>query len=345
MSIRTDDRETDWGVEYEGRAEPRPPRRGREGGNGGNGGYGIATGGLNEERLARGLAWFSVGLGLAEVLAPRAVQRLAGVEEDHSTLVRLMGVREIASGIGIFSQRRPTEGVWSRVGGDAVDLAGLGMAFMSPNANKGRLAAATAAVLGVTALDVICAQQLSRDQDETTESGEIRVRESCVVNRPRAEVYGFWRDLRNLPRFMYHLESVEVTGDGRSRWAAKGPAGTTVEWDAEVTEDRPDELLAWRSLENADVENSGRVRFSDAPGGRGTVVDVELFYSPPGGVVGAAVARLFGEEPTQQVKDDLRRFKQVMEVGEVVVSDATIYGNGATEQRPAQPPPPDAGRR
>jgi uncharacterized membrane protein len=340
MSIRTQDQGAARGGAYPSRPTRRSSGDGAAvaeygGGNGWDGGEVSREGG--ETRLARGLAWFSIGLGLAEVFAPEAVQRIAGIEDDHTALVRLMGVREIAAGIGIFSQRRPTGGVWSRVGGDAIDLAGLGMAFFSPTTNRARLTAATAAVVGVTALDVLCAQQLGRDPNETTESGEIRVREGCVVNRSREECYRFWHDFRNLPRFMRHLESVETTGDQRSRWVATGPAGSSVEWEAEVVEDRPNELIAWRSLEGADVDNQGYVRFADAPGGRGTVVEVEILYNPPGGVVGAGIARLFGEEPTQQVKDDLRRFKQVMEIGEVVVSDATVDGNGWSEQRPAQP--------
>src|SRR5207237_3055072 len=123
------------------------------------------------------------------------------------------------------------------------------------------------------------------------------------------EVYDFWRNFGNLPRFMDHLESVQVTGDRRSHWKAKAPAGTTVEWDAETTENRPNELIAWRSVEGADVTNAGVVRFVAAPGGRGTEIHVDLRYEPPAGKLGKLVAKLFGEEPSQQVEGDLRRFK------------------------------------
>jgi uncharacterized membrane protein len=124
---------------------------------------------------------------------------------------------------------------------------------------------------------------------------------------------------------MTHLQSVQLTGEKRSHWVAKAPAGTAVEWDAEVTHDQPHALIAWRSLAGADVANSGSVRFERAPGSRGTIVRVELYYNPPGGVLGAMVAKLFGEEPAQQLQDDLRRFKQIMEIGEVVQSDASIH--------------------
>jgi hypothetical protein len=111
----------------------------------------------------------------------------------------------------------------------------------------------------------------------------------------------------------------------------------TVEWDALTVADDPGTVITWRSLENADVDNAGAVRFERAPGGRGTIVKVNLEYNSVGGVLGATVAKLFGEEPEQQLDDDLRRFKQILEIGEVVVSDATLSGTGYLEQRPARP--------
>jgi uncharacterized membrane protein len=167
----------------------------------------------------------------------------------------------------------------------------------------------------------------------------ITVERSTTVMRPREEVYAFWRDLENLPRFMHHLEHVEATTPGRSRWTANAPGGS-VEWDAEITEDTPNERLSWRSLPGAEVENSGSVSFVDAPGDRGTEVHVSLAYDPPAGAAGAKVAKLFGEEPSQQIRDDLRRFKQVMETGEVVLSDGSLggAGEGAAAERAAQAP-------
>lgn len=165
------------------------------------------------------------------------------------------------------------------------------------------------------------------------------VRRGITVNRPTDEVYRFWRDLENLPRFMQHLESVTETGGGRSHWVANGPAGTTIEWDAEILEDRPNERITWRSVGDSGVRNEGAVRFAKAPADRGTEVHVELRYDAPGGTAGAAVARLFGEEPAQQIRDDLRRFKQVLETGEVLLSDGSPggTGEGALRERPSQP--------
>lgn len=281
----------------------------------------------NETGLSRFLGWFSIGLGMAGVLAPRRLATLIGVSQ-RPTLIRLLGLRELASGLGIFSQRRPAGAVWSRVAGDAIDLALLGTALGSPKTNKERAGIAAISVLGVTALDMLCARQLNR------ETRAVRI-QSVTVNRPIEEVYGFWRDFQNLPRFMSHLESVRVTGDRRSHWVAKAPAGTRVEWDAEITAERPNELIAWRSLPGADVENSGLIHFQPAPGGRGTEIHVKLEYNPPGGVLGAQIAKLFGEEPGQQLKDDLYRFKQVMETGQVVYSDASIYRARHAAQPPA----------
>ena len=124
---------------------------------------------------------------------------------------------------------------------------------------------------------------------------------------------------------MNHLESVEDTGGGKSHWKAQGPAGRTVEWDAELVADEPNTRIAWRSLPGSDIDNSGSVRFERAPGGRGTLVRVELQYTPPGGTVGAKLAKLFRSEPGQQIEDDLRVFKQVMETGEIIRSDASIH--------------------
>jgi uncharacterized membrane protein len=291
---------------------------------------------ISAEQLARGLGWFSLGLGLAEVLAPRAVAKVAGVRGD-TRLIRLFGMREIASGLAIFMQgKRPAEAVWSRVAGDALDLAALGKAFASPDSDKGRLSFATANVLAVTALDVLCAQELS-SSNPMTEEGVTEVKKSIIINRSPEEIYQFWRKLENLPRFMRHLESVRETGDGRSHWVAKAPVDSRIQWDAEITEDRENEMIAWRSLEGSDVYNTGSVRFERAVGGRGTIVFVEMDYDPPGGVIGKGIAKLFGDDPEQIIFDDLRGLKQVMETGELVISDGTVWDNGLLTQRPARP--------
>lgn len=156
----------------------------------------------------------------------------------------------------------------------------------------------------------------------------IKVERSLTVYRPREEVYRFWRNFENFPRFMKHLESVKESENGRSHWVAKAPLDMTVEWDAEMTEERENELISWRSLPGSEIENSGTVRFKDAPGGRGTEVQVMMKYNPPGGSASAAFAKLFGKEPNQQVREDLGRFKEVIETGET----ATVTGQPSGRQ-------------
>src|SRR5438067_8909254 len=144
----------------------------------------------------------------------------------------------------------------------------------------------------------------------------VKVEKSITINRPREELFRFWRNLENLPRFMNHVESVRVLDDKRSHWRVKAPAGTDVEWDAEIINEHENELIAWQSLPGATVQNAGSVRFETAPGNRGTLVKVALEFQPPGGALGAQVAKLFGESPEQQIDEDLRRLKAILETGE-----------------------------
>jgi uncharacterized membrane protein len=313
-------------------------------------------------QLARGLGWFGIGLGLAEIAMPNRLARMIGIEESDGVRNTMFafGIREIASGIGILSRPESPGWVWARVGGDVMDLAALGSAFNRDGANRGRLAAATAAVAGVGLLDVAAAGDLTRHASGVADTRRgvapfegVHVTSVITIGRPAEEVYRFWRDLENLPRFMEHLESVRDLGEGRSHWRARAPAGRSVEWNAEIVEDRPNELIAWRSLPGSDVPNQGSVRFARGPGGDSTEVHVEVRYDPPAGALGAAIAKLFGEEPKQQISRDLRRLKQVLETGEPIQSDASIH-HGMHPARPPEEPvglaprvqgPPTAGPR
>jgi uncharacterized membrane protein len=143
------------------------------------------------------------------------------------------------------------------------------------------------------------------------------VEESVTINRPIEELYRFWRNLENLPHFMPHLVSVERVTDTLSRWRARGPGGKVVEWNAEIINEVPNKVIGWRSIEGSDVVSAGSVHFEDAGPGRGTLVRVRMQYSPPGGKVGAAVARLLGRDAATEIREDLRRFKQLVETGEV----------------------------
>jgi len=294
------------------------------------------------DRLAGFLSKFSLGLGTAQLAVPGVVNQLAGIRDDATSRLwqRVVGGRELASGILIEAERpQAARALWMRLAGDAKDLTLLGLAYRDKRESAARLGAAVANVAAIAALDAYAAVRASRPKKEREEEA-MHVKAAITVRKPREEVYRFWRDLENLPSFMNHVEAVEGNGNGRSHWRVKAPAGATVEWDAEVVEDRPGEALVWRSVEGSQIRNAGAVRFLDAPRNQGTEVHVEFDYGAPGGRLGEAVAKLFGEEPTQQAKDDLRRFKQVLETGFVVRSEGSPEGSTARrhlKQRPGQP--------
>ncbi len=176
--------------------------------------------------------------------------------------------------------------------------------------------AATGHCPGYQALGVSMSESTSANTAVTAGHG-VRVECAVIVNKPAAECYRLWRDFEFLPKFMSHLVDVDTTTDGRSHWVAKGPLGLRVEWDAEIVADEPGKVISWRSLEGSDVATAGSVHFREFPTGSGTEVRVNLKYDPPAGKLGAAAARLFGEDPDRQVREDLGRFKQLMETGNV----------------------------
>jgi uncharacterized membrane protein len=155
----------------------------------------------------------------------------------------------------------------------------------------------------------------------------IKVEKTVTINQPPELLYRFWHDFANLPHFMKHLKSVTLIDNRRSHWVATGPLDASIEWDAEILEDRENELISWASVPGADVDNSGFVRFKPATGDRGTEVKVVMEYAPPGGALTSAIAKLFGEEPEQKIGDDLRRFKMLMETGEIATTAGQSQGS------------------
>jgi uncharacterized membrane protein len=247
-----------------------------------------------------------------------------------------------------FDAEREDSSMMYRVGQAAMVLSGAALVALA--AKRGRswqtigaaaLAGAPVIYRGATGhwpVPQSVAQSVAQKAADAVATAPIET--AVTISKPRAELYDFWRRLENLPRFMKNLDAVTDLGGGRSHWVGKSPLGFKVEWDAEIVEERPGELLSWRSLPGAGVTNSGTVTFTRAPQDRGTEVRVELTYSLPAGRLGSFVAKLFGEEPRQQVSDDLRRFKQVVETGEVVVSDGNPIGTRTSrqfKQRPGQP--------
>ena len=161
----------------------------------------------------------------------------------------------------------------------------------------------------------------------------IKTDHAVTILKPASELYAYWRDFTNLPRIMDHLESVTVSGGVNSHWVAKAPLGGTVAWDAEIINDVPNEVIAWRSLPGADVDNAGAVTFKAGPEGRGTVVRAEISYAPPAGKAGATVAHLLGEDPEKQLDDDLRHFKNIMETGERPTTEGQPSGRGPDKDK------------
>ena len=288
------------------------------------------------ERLTNGLGWFSIGLGVAEIAAPGAVANMIGVRNSAKSraLLRLYGFRELAAGIGILTQSRPAGWLWARVGGDAVDLFSLAPAMGSTRNEKTKLSVAMASVAGVTAADVYCATQLSAGR-QGSERSTAKVVRTIIVDRPAEEAYKFWHDFENLPRFMTYLESVRSTGDRRTHWVARGPAGARIQWDAEMVLDDPNRMIAWRFVDGSVFEHSGSVRFGRAPGDRGTLVRVEMDFSS--NRAAAALGKVLQMDVGRRISHDLRNFKQVIEVGEVTQSDASVHPG----MDPAQPEPVD----
>ncbi len=273
--------------------------------------------------LTQALGWFSIGLGLTEILAPRALGRAIGVG-DQPALLRLCGIREIISGVGMLSERYPSKWAMSRVAGDAIDLALLGAAARQPDADRARIALAATAVAGVTAIDVFASQQLAGVEAEIEPIETVA--KAITINAAPETVYRFWRNLENFPRFMRHLKDVKKTGERTSHWVATAPAGATAEWDAEIIDDEQSSRIAWRTLPGSSVEHEGVVSFEPASAGRGTVVRVSMTYVPPAGKFGVRIAKLFGEEPNFQIDSDLRRLKQLIETGEIATTDGQPTG-------------------
>lgn len=166
-------------------------------------------------------------------------------------------------------------------------------------------------------LGVSTAREEYTDQVSVPYGKGVRVEKSVTIDAPASQLYEFWRRFDNLPRFMHNLESVEVLDDRRSRWTARGPAGSSVSWEAEIINEVPNELIGWRSIEGSRVDNAGSVHFKTLPSGRGTELKVVLRYDPPAGVVGATVSRILGEDPATNVQEDLRRLKALIETGEI----------------------------
>jgi uncharacterized membrane protein len=267
-----------------------------------------------DERIAESLGWFSLGLGVAQLLAPGGLNRLAGIRDDAAArgAQRIVGVREVGAFAAIMADRpRPALPLWSRVGGDLMDLALLGRAWQGKRESAPRLALAIGSIVGVTGLDIYAAirhteaeRRDPKSEGSAAGGGPMEVKAAVTVRKSREEVEPAWR-------------TFESDG-GLSGWHSTAAA------------------------EDGDGNGAAQLRFLEAPGDQGTEVHVALSYEPTAGRVGEVLAKALGGDPMQRVKDDLRRFKQVAETGQVVRSEANPDGTRTTttlKERPAQPLP------
>ena len=325
---------------------------------------------------ARSLGWLGIGLGIAGLAAPGRVARLIGFRDRRTArrTLRLLGARELLTGLAIVSRRRPNRWLWSRVVGDAIDIGLLlGTTGLGRQGRNGRTPLALGALGVVAAADIFtsCRTTLATraaDRENAITPGTpeweagtsagadlVPLRAATTINRPRAEVYAFWRRLENLPRFMTYLGSVRVLDEHRSRWTATAGGKVIAEWDGEIVTDVPDLLIGWRSsTKSKAVTHAGRVRFMDAPGNRGTEVHLEMRVALPGGALAQKAAKIFRKLPEKMAENDLRHLKQILETGGLVVSDASVttaphaarplapaelkaHTNGAGVRTPSQP--------
>jgi uncharacterized membrane protein len=294
------------------------------------------------DALVKGLGVASLCLGLSEILAPAKVAALAGVDYTNRSrpVIRALGLRECRHAAALLFG--PEKLVWTRVAGDAVDLAMLAAGVASRGrGRRGRGAMPAAALIAIGAADLYAALRSTGSGSARHANGSRHqsLRAAVTVRRSVEDAYRCWRDLENLPTFMYHLKSVTAESDGRSHWVVNAPIGRSVSWDAQITDDQPNARIAWQSLPGS-ADHSGSVEFRPAPGGEDTEVRVAISYRLPGGMLAKAAATLFGESPEQQVNADLRRLKQLLETGQVLRSNGSPEGTAAVaqlRQRVAQP--------
>lgn len=283
--------------------------------------------------LGSAMGWLGLGLGATQLWAPRQVADWLGLRKGQwlTRFIRACGAREAALGLGILSGRQPRRFLRARIPGDLISAALLGSALVkrrgyslfTSKRRDWRLAGAVLGVAGFALLDVM-ALKLSR-RSQRGKGALPKVAVAVTVDRSAADLYAFWRDVENLPRFISFLEAVTTTDKIRSHWRAKVPHGPTLEWDAAITEDRPDQKITWKmqSAHMAKMIESAEVRFEPAPGGRGTEVHLTLQAGPwdPARYLGHWLQRL----PEHFWSAQLQRFKQLLELGEITVSDASPF--------------------
>jgi uncharacterized membrane protein len=285
--------------------------------------------------LGRGLGWLSLLLGSGGRFAPSALGAAIGLP-GRNALLRAAGARELIAGIGLLTQQQRKPWLWARVAGDVLDLTLLGMTAIAADraARRRRSLTALTTVAAVTAVDVLASLRASRTPLAPLHAsrrfraiGDEVIGESVTLNKTPLECYQQWRQLEQLPRFMWTLESVRPLDERRSHWTLAGSHRTRLEWDAEITHDVPGERLAWRSLPNEQIAHAGVVRFAPAPGGRGTVVHLVAHYRLLAGAPWAPrLESMLTHSAGARLREELRRFKQLLETGEIATTEGQSHG-------------------
>jgi uncharacterized membrane protein len=275
-------------------------------------------------KLAGALGWMSIGLGVTQMVAPRIIASLAGVPRRKSES-RLMGIRKIATGMGMLAQPQHALGLWTRVGTNLMELARLRKEARRRDARRVRVAATMAAVAGATVVSAICAKKLSAARSAGSPTN-IQHSASTAVNRSPEDCYRQWRDFEKLTTIFRHLKSVRTTGDRRSEWVARGPDGRDITWSIEVTGDIPNQLIEWRSNGGSEMSHFGWVRFEPILRGKGTIVRVHMQYEIPASAAGGWLTSHLGNDPGLRLRKALLRFKQLLETGEIATTEGQSSG-------------------
>jgi|SRR5581483_7275631 len=276
---------------------------------------------LQRQSTATGLGWLSIGLGLSALLAPRTLGEWTGLE-NRTGLLRAIGARELLSGAGLLARPEDPTWLWSRVVGDLIDIAVLASAGSATPQSRRRRRATLAVVSAIGAADLATALQrtsftTSPFKAARGASPDVYLERTILVNKSQEECYAFWREFRNMTRFSPRLESVTHLDSKRSHWSLRLTGNRRMEWDAEITSDVPNERIQWRTLSGAPFQHAGAVHFDKAPGNRGTFVKVSMHYRAPGGALGSILAQVLGPDPFGEIRENLRRFKQLLETGEI----------------------------
>lgn len=287
---------------------------------------------MTHRTVARALGLFGIALGLAETAAPKRLGALIGLQH-RSALLRLYGLREIASGLLLLAQPNPALGLWSRVAGDALDLATLGTSLAKGNPDNPRLAAAIAAVSTVVAIDTAAARSAAgtdanananatEGEPSTPPSDEQTAKRVIAIDQSPDDLYRLWREPSTLPRIFGDAANIDVLDASRTQWKVDAPLGRTLEWETEIVEERSGELLRWRSLPGGAVPTHGSVHFRPAPTGSGSFVTLDLRFSSPTGPLAIAASLLPPALTESAIGTALRRFKSLAETGRVLTADS-----------------------